>query len=177
MSLHLCALTALMLSSTVSNPASIVLNGTWRSEPEETRLTSAFDESVWGKNAKSIRTVEMIVRSGGDGMLTITRKVLDARGRTVPGSTSIERVKLSIGDVESTMGVRAEHAVTVTNAERHYPDDPEGEWTIEGLKVSVTTFTDDPAMLEVRVDFPDGRGSFWSALRRSGARQPSRTSS
>jgi hypothetical protein len=177
MSLHLIALTTLMLSAPVSDPTSLALNGSWRAEPEETRLTSAFDESVWGKDAKSIRTVEMIVRSGSEASLTITRKVLDARGRTVPGSTSIERVTLSIGNVESTMGVRAEHAVTVTNAERHYPDDPEGKWMIEGLKVSVTTFTDDPAMLEVRVDFPEGRGSFWTALHRSGARKPMKTSS
>jgi hypothetical protein len=132
------------------------------------RLTSAFDESVWGKNAKSIRTVEMTVRQGGDATLTITRKVVDGRGRTVAGSTSIERADLSIGKVESTMGVRAEHTVTVKSAERRYPDEPAGTWTIDGLKVSVTTFTDDPGMLEVRVDFPEGRGSFWEALHRGG---------
>jgi hypothetical protein len=166
-----------MLWLPVSDPISIALNGTWRSVPEETRLTSAFDESVWGKDAKSIRAVEMVVHPGGDATLTITRKVVDGRGRTVPGSMSIERVKLTVGNVESTMGVRWDHAVTVTNAERQYPDEPEGTWTIEGLKVSVTTFTDDPAMLEVRVDFPDGRGSFWSALRRTGARKLSKTSS
>jgi hypothetical protein len=168
MSLHLFALTALMLSSQISDPGAFVLNGSWKSAPDEMRLTSAFDESVWGKNAKSIRTVEMTVRQGGDATLTITRKVVDGRGRTVAGSTSIERADLSIGKVESTMGVRAEHTVTVKSAERRYPDEPAGTWTIDGLKVSVTTFTDDPGMLEVRVDFPEGRGSFWEALHRGG---------
>jgi hypothetical protein len=177
MSLYLIALTTLMLSSQTSDPGTFVLNGSWRSAPDEMRLTSAFDESVWGKNAKSIRTVEMIVRQGGDATLTITRKVVDGRGRTVAGSTSIERADLSIGKVESTMGVRADHAVAVKSAERRYPDEPEGKWTIDGLKVSVTAFTDDPQKLEVRVDFPDGRGSFWEALHRGGARTPTKTSS
>ena len=67
--------------------------------------------------------------------------------------------------------------MTVKNAERRYPDEPEGKWVIDGLKVSVTTFTDDPGMLEVRVDFPEGRGSFWESLHRSGARKPAKTSS
>jgi hypothetical protein len=176
MSLHLIALTTLMLSSQVSDPGTFVLTGSWTSAPDEMRLTSAFDESVWGKNAKSIRTVEMTVRRNGDATLTITRKVVDARGRTVAGSTSIERADLSVGKIETTMGVRAEHAVTVKSAERRYPDEPAGTWTIDGLKVSVTTFTDDPGMLEVRVDFPDGRGSFWEALHRGG-RRTTKTSS
>ena len=85
MSLHLIALTTLMLSSQLADPATFVLNGTWKSTPDEMRLTSAFDESVWGKNAKSIRTVEMTVRQGGEATLTVTRKVVDARGRTVAG--------------------------------------------------------------------------------------------
>jgi hypothetical protein len=37
--------------------------------------------------------------------------------------------------------------------------------------VTVTTFTDDPETLEVRIDFPEGRGSFWEKLRR-GTRKP-----
>jgi hypothetical protein len=34
----------------------------------------------------------------------------------------------------------------------------------------VTTFTDDPKTLEVRFDFPEGRGSFWEKLRRGGVK-------
>ena len=49
-----------------STTSASALSGTWRSTPDETPLSSAFDESVWGKNAKAIRTVEMVVRAGGD---------------------------------------------------------------------------------------------------------------
>jgi hypothetical protein len=62
----------------------------------------------------------------------------------------------------------------VTKAERRYPDDPKGTFELEGLQVTVTTFKDDPGMLEVRVDFPEGRGSFWEALRR-GTGKPATT--
>ena len=126
---------------------------------------------MWGKNAKAIRNVEMVVRPAGDAALTITKKVVDARGRTIPGSTSIDQAELSLGAVQSTTGVRSELAVTVRKAERRYPDEPKGTWTLDGLQVSVTTFTDDPGMLEVRVDFPEGRGSFWEALRRGTQKQ------
>jgi hypothetical protein len=146
------------------------LTGTWRSAPDETSLTSAFDESVWGKGAKAIRTVEMAVRASGDATVTVTRRVVDAGGRTVVGSTSIERADLSLGAAKNTSGVRSELAVTVRKAERSYPDDKEATWTIDGLQVSVTTFTDDPGTLEVRLDFPEGRGSFWEKLRRGGGK-------
>jgi hypothetical protein len=141
-------------------------SGTWKSAPDELPLTSPFDESVWGKNAKSVRTVEMTVRPTGDATLTVTRRVLNAKGRSVPGSTTIERAELVLGAVRNTTGVRADLDVTIKHAERRYPDDPSTNWPLEGVQVSVTTFTDDPATLEVRIDFPEGRGSFWETLRR-----------
>ena len=150
----------------VAAQAPPAVSGTWRSATDETSLTSTFDESVWGKGAKAIRTVEMAVRAGGDATVTVTRRVVDARGRTVVGSTSIERADLSLGAAKNTSGVRSELAVTVRKAERSYPDDKEATWAIDGLQVSVTTFTDDPGTLEVRFDFPEGRGSFWEKLRR-----------
>ena len=143
------------------------LSGTWSSAPEETALTTAFDESVWGKNAKAIRTVQMAVRPTGDAALTVTRKVVDARGRTVPGSTSIEYADLVLGPVQSSTEFRSDRAVTVKRAERRYPDDPAGTWTLEGLRVEVSTFPDKSGEIEVRVDFPEGRGSFWETLRRA----------
>jgi hypothetical protein len=160
-------------SASASGQSASALSGTWRSATDEMRLTSVFDESVWGKNAKSIRTVEMMVRPNGDATLTVTRKVIDARGRSVAGSTSIERAELALGSVQNTFGVRSDLAVTVKNADRRYLDEPEATWTLDGLQVSVTRFSDDPGILEVRVDFPDGRGSFWETLRRS----PRKTSS
>jgi len=55
------------------------LTDTWRSAVEETPLSSAFEESVWGKGAKSIRVVEMAIKSAAEATLTVTRKILDAR--------------------------------------------------------------------------------------------------
>ena len=143
------------------------ITGTWRSAVEATPLSSSFDESVWGKNAKSTRVVEMSVKSTGDATLTVTRKVLDARGREIKAATSIEQAQLSIGAVQSTIEVRADLAVTVKHAERRYPSDPGGTWPLDGLRVTVSTFSDDPARIEVRVDTPEGRGSFWETLRRA----------
>ena len=162
----LCSL--LMLAPLVSEGSSHVLTGTWRSAPEETSLSSAFDESVWGKHAKSIRTVEMMVRPDGDATLTITHKVIDAHGRAVKEATSIEHVDLALGDVEhSGNDVRTDYVVTIKHAERRYPDDPTGTWPLDGLKVTVTRLAAEPATLEVRVDTPEGRGSFWETLHRA----------
>ena len=157
-----------------SATGALALGGTWRSEVDETPLSSAYDESIWGKNAKAVRTVQMAVRPTGDATLTVTRKVIDGRGRTVAAATSIEHVDLILGAVERSTDVRSDLAVTVKRAERRYPDDPEGTWALDGLRVSVSTFPDNPRMLEVRVDTPEGRGSFWETLRR-GTSKPSTT--
>jgi hypothetical protein len=164
----------LILAPSVAATSAPTLTGTWRSAVEETPLSSSFDESVWGKNAKSTRAVEMTVRPGGDATLTVTRKILDARGREIKPATSIEHAEISIGAVQHTIDVRADLAVTVKRAERRYPDDPAGTWALDGLKVTVSTFSDDPSRIEVRVDTPEGRGSFWETLRRAARKSSTR---
>jgi hypothetical protein len=151
------------------------LSGTWRSAPDETPLSSAFDESVWGKNAVAIRTVQMMVTPKGDATLTVNRKVLDGRKRTVPGSASVEQIQMALGPIEKSTSVRCDLTVAVKRAERRYPDDPGSTWPLEGLKVGVVTFTDDPGAVEIRVDTPEGRGSFWETLRRGTPRKSSTT--
>ena len=168
MSAVLALLAVLNLAPTANGAP--VLTGTWRSAIEETPLSSSFDESVWGKNARSTRVVEMTVKPTGDAMLTVTRKVLDARGREITAATSIERAELTIGTVQHAIDVRLDLSVTVKHAERRYPDDPKGTWVLEGLRVTVSTFNDDPSRIEVRVDTPEGRGSFWETLRRARSR-------
>jgi len=152
------------LSVSATNPP--VLMGTWRSAPEETPLSTAFDESVWGKNAQAIRIVEMTVKPTGDATLTVTRKVVDRHRREIRAATEIEQAELSIGAPQHTVDVRSDLAVTVKHAERGYPDDPAGTWPLEGLRVTVSTFADDPSRIEVRVDTPEGPGSFWETLHR-----------
>jgi hypothetical protein len=161
-------------ATTRTTPPPAALAGTWRSTPEELPLTTEFDVSVWGKNAKSIRSVEMAVRPGGDATVTVTRKVVDARGRTIKGSESIEEARLQLN---ADAAVPAPYAperhdvpVTVTTAERRYPDDPEARWPLDGVKVSVARFTDNPESIEIRFDTPEGRGSFWETLRRAASR-------
>jgi len=172
---------ALGVSTPILQPAAVpalvasTLSGTWRSEPDETPLSSAFDESVWGKNAVGIRSVQMSIAPTGDATLTVSRKVIDGRKHPVPGSPSVERIQLSLGPVQKSTDVRCDLTVTVKQAERRYPDDPGFTSPIEGLRVGVTTFPDDPAKLEIRVDTPEGRGSFWETLRRVVNRKPSTT--
>jgi hypothetical protein len=136
------------------------------------KLTSDFEVSVWGKNATAVRTVNLVVRPTGESVLTISRKVVDGRGRTVRGSTSIEQARLRIGGPAKTAGARSELTVTVEHAERKYPDDPPSTAPIEGLRVGVFTFADRTGTIEIRVGTPEGRGSFWETLRR-GQRHPS----
>jgi hypothetical protein len=168
MAFALPALTVLLLFPGASAADVSALNGTWRSAPDEMRLSTPFDESVWGKDARSIRTVEMVIRQGGNATLSVTRRVVDAKRRAVPGSTSIEHATLVLSEDQASTGPRTELAVTVKQAERRYPDDPQGTWMIDGLRVGVVTFKDKPGEVEVRVDFPEGRGSFWETLRRVG---------
>jgi hypothetical protein len=154
-----------------------ILLGTWKSAPDEVRLTSDFDKSVWGPNATSIRTVELVVRSDTDATLRVVKKVVDAKGRLVPASTWIEEAQLRIGEATPGVADRVEHQVAVTSAVRLFPDDKDYRWTIDGLKVKLVTFTDrDANTLEVRYDTPDGRGSFWETLKR-GAAAPRTTNS
>lgn len=174
----LVALSAQVADAQVVSPAfTPALVGTWKSTPDELPLTSAFDESVWGSNAKSVRTVELALRPAGEGTLTVTRKVVDARGRTVPASTSIEEARIVVGGARRTISTRVEHDVKVVNAARIYPDDPGLKWDLAGLRVEIVTFEDgDGNTLEVRFDTPEGRGSFWDTLRRE-PRAPARRAS
>jgi hypothetical protein len=144
------------------------LTGTWRSAPDEMKLTSDFDKSVWGANATSVRTVELVVKSNTDATLRVVKKVIDARRRTVPASTWIEEAQLRIGGTTPGIADRVEHEVTVTSAVRLFPDDPNYRFTIDGLRVKLVTFTArDGNSLEVRYDTPEGRGSFWETLTRA----------
>ena len=161
----------LLLAGARLAAAAPVPAGTWTSAPDEVRLTSDLDVSVWGKNAKSVRTVQLSVRPDGDATLTVTRKVVDAQGKTVAGSVTVESATIQIGDASPAVETREEHKVTVQKAERRMPDDPKLTWPLEGLRVGVATFTGRANEIEVRFDPSDGRGSFWAMLRRAAAKK------
>lgn len=146
------------------------LAGTWTSAPDELKLTSEFDRSVWGPDATSVRTVALAIKPTGEGTLTVTRKVVDAKGRTVAASNSVEEAQITIGGSQQGPAGRIEHAVKVVSAERRYPDDPDYKWPLDGLKVELVTFADgDGNTIEVRFDTPEGKGSFWETLDRGKA--------
>ncbi len=146
-------------------PASLA--GTWVATPFETRLATDFDVSVWGPNAVSVRTVELTLNAAGEGTLRVTTKVVDGRRRTVAASTSIEEARVTVGAPATASEGRTEYAVTVTQAERRYPDDPGHAWPLDGLKVRVSSLGNTAASpIEIRFEPPEGRGSFWETLRR-----------
>jgi hypothetical protein len=153
------------------------LAGRWQSTPEEFRLTTDFDISVWGPNASSVRTVTLTISPSGQGTLEVVKKVVDARRRTVRASESIEKAQIVVGAPVAATAGRVEHPVKVTSAERTYPDDPGYRWPLDGLGVKIATIEGGaPGTIEVRFDTPEGRGSFWETLRkvRTGA-APART--
>ncbi len=143
------------------------LVGTWKSAPDEMKLTSDLDKSVWGPNATSVRLLELTVRPDGQATLRVTKKVVDAKGRLVPASLWIEDTQLKLGGATPGIATRLEHQADVVSAVRRFPDDPEYAWPLDGLKVKLVTFQDgDDNSLEIRYDTPEGRGSFWETLRR-----------
>ena len=161
-------------STSVPHP----LAGRWSSTPAETPLSSAFDESVWGPNAKSVRNVDLQIDGTGHGALKVTTRVVDGRGRTIKASTSVEEAKIVVGESRNTIATRVEHGVEVVSAVRTYPDDPSYKWELDGLKVQIVTFTDSNGnTLEIRFDTPEGRGSFWETLRRASRPAATKTSS
>jgi len=154
-------------SETDAGKFSPALIGTWKSAPDEMKLTSDFDKSVWGPHATSVRTLELTVRPSGEGTLRVIKKVVDGKGRVVPASTWIEDTQLKVGGVTRGVATRLDHQATVVKAVRLFPDDPNYQWTLDGLQVKLVTFQDgDSNSLEIRYDTPEGRGSFWETLRR-----------
>jgi hypothetical protein len=172
MRIQLMAAAAVVLLSAAGataqpRPGSALI-GTWNSAPDELKLTTDFDKSVWGANATSIRTVQLVVRSPTAATLRVVKRVVNAKRQTVPASTWIEEAELQLGAAAPGVADRIEHQVTVTKAVRLFPDDPTYKWPLDGLTVKVVTFTGrDPDTLEIRYDTPEGRGSFWETLKRA----------
>jgi hypothetical protein len=152
-------------ASAKSGAVSTGLVGVWKSAASKSPLSTAFDESVWGRNASAVRTVELDIRQGGQAVLKVTTNVTDARGRLVRGSAAVEEARLVVGKAGDASAAGIEYAVMVVSAERRYPDDPASKWALDGLKVRLVE-RDDRAGLEIRYDTPEGRGSFWETLRR-----------
>jgi hypothetical protein len=149
-------------------PVATSLVGTWKARTERLPLTGDFNERVWGKNAASVRDVTLVVKAGGDATLTVARKVVDARGRTVPGSASLEEANVTNGDGKPGYATRVTHDVRVVKSERRYPDNPADRWPLD-LTVNVVSFTDSRNTIEVRFEPADGQGAFSENLTKAAA--------
>lgn len=154
-----------------SAPASLA--GTWRAAPDDVKLTSAFDASVWGAGATKQRLVEMVGQASGTAILTVTRQVRNAKGAVVAGSVTTERAELRVGPIATPNGDRPEYQVEVVKAERRYGGTDTETWPLDGLKVRLVAI--DATTIDVRFDTPEGTGSFWETLKKaSAAKRPAR---
>jgi hypothetical protein len=144
------------------------LSGKWRATPDELPLTSEFDKSVWGENARQIRTIEMELKGSGEGTLTVAERVVDAKGRTVPGSEAIDETQFVVGGVVPSYGTRTDYGTTISKAERRFPGTPAGPLSLDGLQVRVVPFDGETDRVEIRYEPPGGDGSFWATLTRAG---------
>jgi hypothetical protein len=97
----------------------------------------------------------------------LTKKIVDGKGRVVPASTPIEETHLTLAGSTPDVATRIDHEVTIVKAARRFPDDPDYQWPLDGLRVTLVTFqAGDGNSIEVRYDTREGRGSFWETLRR-----------
>jgi hypothetical protein len=150
--------------------------GRWRSAPFELSLTSDLHVSVYGSGARLVRSVSMTIEPSGSGVFRVTSSVRDRRGRLVAGTQEIQEVTFVLGDLVQDPGRQPHYATRVVKAERRFADDPASAFPREGVKLGIYA-RDTRGTIEVRFDTPEGTGSFWETLRRSGtqARQSSQS--
>jgi hypothetical protein len=152
-----------------------VFAGEWRSAPYEVALASDADREIWGEGAKSVRTTEMTIDAKAHGTLNVTRRVVNARGRTIAGSTMIEHVVFDIGAIEHPVGLRPYYTTRITSAEREYPELNDRKWPVEGFDVRLIAPADpSPMTVEIRLETPEGDGSFSETLEPARAHAPAR---
>jgi hypothetical protein len=159
--INLCAL---RIASAQTGSILDALSGVWSAEPLRIRLSSDFDVSVWGPNASSLRKVELAIQPSGEGMIKVTRSVVDARGRTKPGSVSVEEAQLLLHVPNAVDMSRIEPVVDVLKPQRRYLDDPGSGWPLDGLVVKLVGTDLEHDRLNVQFELPDGRGSFGETL-------------
>jgi hypothetical protein len=141
------------------------LAGRWTAPPFEIVLSSDFHRSVYGPNARSVRSVTLTIRPSGDGTFTVTNSVRDRSGKTVPGTRQIDEVTFTIGDLKRERGYQPRYTSHIVKAERRYPDDPQSTFPLDGVKLELFVPEGKTGALDVRYDTPEGRGSFWETLR------------
>ena len=165
-------LSALGVASAQTHPTLDTLSGVWNAEPLKIRLSSAFDVSVWGPDASSLRKVQLTIQPSGDGTIKVTRSVIDGHGRTKPATVSVEEAQLHVRMPETVDASRIEPVVEVLKPQRRYLDDPANRWPLDGLVVKLIATDLDHDRINLQFDLPDGRGSFGETLVRQRPARP-----
>jgi hypothetical protein len=145
------------------------LAGRWQSAPFELSLTSDLHVSVYGPGARSVRSVAMTIEPSGHGVFRVTSSVRDRRGRLVAGTQEIQELAFTVGDLVQEPGRQPHYATRVLKAGRRFADEPASAFPRDGVTLGIYA-RDTPGTIEVRFDTPEGAGSFWETLRRTGTR-------
>ena len=140
------------------------LAGVWRAPEERTEHYSQLDIDVFGPHAFDVRDVDLRIQPSGDGVLKVSTKVVDQKGKTY--SPAVIEAKLRIGAAEKTVVGLFQPAITVVSAEERYLDGSGDHWSREGAQVQLTTIDLGGDELNLRFDPPGGRGSFGATLKR-----------
>lgn len=152
-------------AGTVDAPRSMV--GRWNAPPDRVPLS---DDNAWGRNATSVRNVEVRIGADGTGTITVTRSVVNRAGVPFPGSRIVDRANFAIGAEEQPIGLRPRYQTTITNASRRYPDPPVVDTALDDLRLEV--FPPDEAQtgsLEINFELFTTEGSFTATLQRQRA--------
>lgn len=149
-----------------SSPQPLV--GRWRAAPLQVLLSSELDTSVFGENAQSTRNVELVVQPTGQATLTVTQRVIDARRRAVPGTTTIDRIDFTLGDLtrDGTFAAVPRYETNITKAVRRYPDLPQPPSELDGIRIEIIANDEDHNRVDVTLESDEEGATFSEPLRR-----------
>lgn len=142
--------------------------GKWAAPQYKVPLSSDLDLAVWGRNAFSVRDVDLSVEPDGDAVLKVFNSVVDQRGRTKQFSASVTEARLQIrAEDDPVAGTRA--VVTVRSSETRYLDGSGERTPVTGLVVTLSPVPGRAGAMNFRFDTARGEGSFGETLTRQTA--------
>jgi hypothetical protein len=148
------------------------LAGVWKAPEDRMERYNQLDIDVFGPHAVDIRNVDLTIQPSGEGVLQISTKVVDQKGRIY--APSVVEAQLRIGSAETTVVGLVQPAVTVVTAVERYLDGSGDRWSRDGSRIKLTTTELGGDELNFRWEPSTGRGSFAATLKRQRARAPKR---
>jgi hypothetical protein len=145
------------------------LAGVWKAAEDRVPRVTALDVQVFGPNAYEVRNVDLTIRPTGEGVLKVTKAVVDQKGRR--HSPSVIEAKVVIGAPQTSVTRRIEPIVKVTSAEERYLDGSGDHWSRDGSRVTISVASLEDNQMELRFDTPTGSESFGETMTRQRGRQ------